>query len=503
MSRAPWIIDFGAFHGQDARFYLEKGFLVLSVEANPSAAAKAFELNQAYAKAGRFRLLNIAIDTAPGEIDFFVHDHGDWSSAEKNTRFTAENSKVIKVSATPASEIFRIYGIPYYVKIDIEGRDIEVIRAICSLPEKPLHVSYELGASTVIASEMLHKAGYTEFSLSPQGNHGKLVAPNPPLEGDFVEFRFTGYHSGPFGREVPDGWYGREELLEKIAAIDHSKGLGRWWDVHARLREPEHDSYVHFSRSPFVEEKSMPCELVLEQDQENRGVAGGGKNPASEQRIADKHQQLNIPHLAAAVHDVAKDWKAAKYYDDAEASIDSQWNRFIWPSINCCSFDYVVDLACGHGRNTAKLAEISKKVVAIDVNSENVEYCTERFRSRENVIVRQTDGTTLAGVPDEVVSLVYCFDAMVHFDSDVVREYIKEIRRVLRVGGHAFLHHSAMDKNPVGSFRNNPGWRNYMSPSLMAHWANKSGLSVANQVMLDWRGDGVVLDCLTFLKRWK
>jgi FkbM family methyltransferase len=482
--KTKWILDIGAFRGEDAEFYLLKGFIVLSVEANPASAQAALARNEAAAAEGRYRVVNAALDSRNGDITFHVHEKGDWSTAIPNERFTADNSKAITVPAITPAELFDAYGVPYYVKIDIEGKDAIVIDEIVRRADKPRYISYELGKSTKDVANLLRTAGYSRFAISPQGNLGALRMARPPREGKFVDYRFTGHHSGPFGREVPGEWLTLGELEAAVAALDRGAGLARWWDVHACLDGEEPGGSERYLRENFG---STPI---------TRWEAPAPVRTTPSRPTSD-------PRLEAAIRDVGKDWKRARYYDDAEAAMDRQWSTMIWPCIRFCAFDDVIDLACGHGRNTAKLAEISGKVIAIDVNRENIDFCVERFRNTPNVDARVSDGKSFPGVGSESISLVYCFDAMVHFDSDVVRAYLKEIYRVLRVGGHAFLHHSAMDSNPAGSFRDTPGWRNFMTPALMTHWAHKEGLSVVNQVPVDWRHDGTIRDCFSFIKKWK
>lgn len=203
--------------------------------------------------------------------------------------------------------------------------------------------------------------------------------------------------------------------------------------------------------------------------------------------------------LTRAVDEVAKDWKRAAYYDDAESAIDQQWKTLIWPKIKHCSFDVVVDLAAGHGRNSRKLLEHARKLYVVDVNEENVSFCRSRFAGQPNVVVFRNNGYSLWPIEDQTVSLLYCFDAMVHFDSDVIRNYLTDIFRVLQDGGHAFLHHSNMSANPTGSHRDTPGWRHFMTKELMAHWAHKAGFVVESQQVFDWRPG--ISDCFTVLKR--
>jgi SAM-dependent methyltransferase len=89
-------------------------------------------------------------------------------------------------------------------------------------------------------------------------------------------------------------------------------------------------------------------------------------------------------------------------------------------------------------------------------------------------------------INDREASFVYSFDSMVHFDSDVVRAYPGEIARVLRPGGCALCHYSNYMGNPTGSYRDHPGWRNFMGIELFEHYAAKEGLGPLVSKPLRW-----------------
>jgi SAM-dependent methyltransferase len=88
--------------------------------------------------------------------------------------------------------------------------------------------------------------------------------------------------------------------------------------------------------------------------------------------------------------------------------------------------------------------------------------------------------------------MFYSFDAMVHFDMEIVMAYIREAYRVVRPGGHAFLHYSNYTAAPGGDFRNSPHWRNFMSIPLFTHLALKTGFHVARSQTIAWGG----VECL-------
>jgi len=196
-------------------------------------------------------------------------------------------------------------------------------------------------------------------------------------------------------------------------------------------------------------------------------------------------------------------WQDNHYYDEAEPYIEEQWKNLIWPIIKNLNFSHVVDLACGRGRNTTKLIPICKKISLVDIASNNIKFCKKRFKKESKVDYYLGSGVEIP-VPDNSVSLVYCFDAMVHFPPEVVFEYLNEIKRVLIPGGAAFLHHSNWNKNSNINFSTNPHARNHMSRNLMMYWANSIDLKIVSSQIIDW-GEGIYkatdLDCVTLLRK--
>ena len=196
---------------------------------------------------------------------------------------------------------------------------------------------------------------------------------------------------------------------------------------------------------------------------------------------------------------VGDDWKQQPYYDDAEQYMEKQWQETIWPFIQEANFDCVLDLAAGHGRNSEKLKSLARRIFLVDINQENIDFCRKRFAGDDRFVFLRNDGCSLEAIASNSISLVYCFDAMVHFDSDVVRAYLREFYRVLRPGGLGFCHHSNYTRNPGGNVHDNPGWRNFMSEALFAHGCAKEKLRVIKSRVIDWTGPGS--DCVTLFRK--
>lgn len=194
------------------------------------------------------------------------------------------------------------------------------------------------------------------------------------------------------------------------------------------------------------------------------------------------------------------------YYPDNEQYMNDQWNWFIWPRIGEMDLSVVVDVACGHGRNTRKFLEAGKtrEVYLVDINPEAIAACQERFSGVTDVQLHfeVTDGTSLASVPDGQASLVYSWDSMVHFDREILRAYFAAFARVLRPGGHGFIHHSNFgNKEGVQDhWRANPGWRSRVTAEEVREYAGENGFTILEQHLLRWNYIDES-DCLTVFRK--
>lgn len=214
-------------------------------------------------------------------------------------------------------------------------------------------------------------------------------------------------------------------------------------------------------------------------------------------------QAARSQNLDAIVSDQAFLWGDdvhEAYHLPAEADMHRQWTTQIWPLLakHEIDFSHSVDLACGHGRNTAMLSPLSQKVTLVDVNAENIEFCQKRFRGERYAFVK-TSGYDLKDIADASVSFVYSFDAMVHFDLMIVHAYVKEFARILRPGGYGFVHHSNCQEAFGKDFRDVQGWRNFNSRDIFARQCERFGLEVVEQQLLDWGPPDH--DCFTVFRK--
>jgi len=217
----------------------------------------------------------------------------------------------------------------------------------------------------------------------------------------------------------------------------------------------------------------------------------------SNQERSGGHQANSLDELARYSGDP---WGPENpYYEHAEQYIQQSWEQVIWPFIgHLADFTHTLDLAAGRGRNSEFLLRYAETLAIMDIQPGNIEVCRARFADQPDISYYVCNGYDLQPLADASLTFIYCFDAMVHFDSDVVRSYLKDTRRVLRPGGRAFYHHS--NYTDGHDWRSNPHGRNFMSREMFGHYAVKEGLTVVRQELLNWGGEAS-LDCLSMIEK--
>jgi ubiquinone/menaquinone biosynthesis C-methylase UbiE len=190
-----------------------------------------------------------------------------------------------------------------------------------------------------------------------------------------------------------------------------------------------------------------------------------------------------------------------QYFAEAEASMQTHWGGTIWPLIQNFNFDVVLELSPGGGRNTERLCAVSKKIYAVDFNSYAIDQCRKRLGSSFcgcDIEYHVNNGTDLRMIQDDSISAIYCWDAAVHFDKIILKSYIKEFARVLRVSGRGFIHHSNLGEKANKNIKKNPGWRSNMSKESFAESCEENGLHIVTQVDIPW---GSIVDCGTIFEK--
>lgn len=232
---ADLIYDIGMHKGEDTEFYLRKGFRVVAFEADPDLANLCRDRLGDFIGDGRLTIVEGAIldpDTIGNgqkKVRFYKNvDNSVWGTvsadwAERNERL-GTTSKMVEVDAIDFVDAMQRYGVPHYMKIDIEGADMACIKALKRLEKRPDYVSIE-SDKTSLANikreiEALRALGYDSFQAVEQSTiPARQVPPQPATEGNYIDYRFQGGSSGLFGSEIGNDWKTGDEVLRQYRFV--------------------------------------------------------------------------------------------------------------------------------------------------------------------------------------------------------------------------------------------------------------------------------------------
>jgi SAM-dependent methyltransferase len=218
-----------------------------------------------------------------------------------------------------------------------------------------------------------------------------------------------------------------------------------------------------------------------------------GSVPAQDERMSD---------IEASVESVGAPWKESPYYDDAE-----RWTAIFWDDgtpfrklFDKLDPSAVLELACGHGRHSARVANRCERLILMDIFRENIDFCRRRLRFFNNVEAYVNNGYDFRPVADRSVSAIFCYDSMVHFSPDLVSSYLQDAGRVLMPGGCALFHHSNYPLASGTHYGANPYARNRMTVALFREFIEAAGLEATETIVIPW-GDLPDLDCLSLVTK--
>ena len=236
MLKKDLIFDVGMHKGEDTDYYLSKGFKVIAFEADPDLIKQSKIKFKNDIKNGNLIIVEGAIvdKSFDKKIKFYKNKRNTvWGTvlkewAERNEREGAE-SEIIEVDSINFKECLIKFGIPYYLKIDIEGMDIVCCETLLSFKQKPHYISIESEKIDFKKLEkefnLFEKLGYKNFKVIQQGNIEKQKKKNPSQEKKFTNYHLVEGSSGLFGKDLAGIWINKKKALAKYKRIFILYGL--------------------------------------------------------------------------------------------------------------------------------------------------------------------------------------------------------------------------------------------------------------------------------------
>ncbi|HEY8004991.1 MAG TPA: FkbM family methyltransferase [Phenylobacterium sp.] len=142
------VFDVGANQGEYSEIFAREGARVIAIEPNTAFEPRLTALSRMF----EIKPVFTAIAEAPGEAELnvcstpgystLVDRHADW--IETSPDYVDVNwTHTLKVPVTTLDNLAKEFGEPEYVKIDVEGFELNVLRGMSFAPR---YLSFEFGA---------------------------------------------------------------------------------------------------------------------------------------------------------------------------------------------------------------------------------------------------------------------------------------------------------------------------------------------------------------------
>ena len=161
--------DIGAHLGEKSKKILDKNLKIVMLEPLPQCVK---QLKESFKNSKNVEILEKAVGRTVGNMTLEVNSKMPTISTMakhwKNGRFSNQKwDQIISVEVTTLDHLIKIYGLPNYIKIDVEGFELDVL---LGLSQKAGIISFEFTSEFLDQSikclNHLKKIGYSEFNLS-------------------------------------------------------------------------------------------------------------------------------------------------------------------------------------------------------------------------------------------------------------------------------------------------------------------------------------------------
>lgn len=241
------IYDVGMHKGADTAHYLDAGYRVVAIEADPSLAAAGRQRFSSEIASGQLTILDVAVGPEEGTLPFWVSTNPEYNSfSRENASKWGESCHRIEVRTRPFEDILAEFGIPYYLKIDIEGADHYCLEAL-DPSDLPHFLSFEKDRlEDLLTARAL---GYSRFKLIWQENFRQMFY--QPEEA---------YHSSRLPKRLRRRL---RQFVRRMMGTDHAKRTLSE-SGNAKRRSYELKNHAYGSSGPFGDETDGPWRTMEE-----------------------------------------------------------------------------------------------------------------------------------------------------------------------------------------------------------------------------------------------
>jgi len=247
------IFDIGMYDGADTAYYLENGYSVIAIEANPELVDRVKRTFAEKISSGQLTCINAAISPNGENVELNLAGDDPASNSLFSDRIAFKQPiGRITVPGVTLHQLVERFGVPDYLKVDIEGADHLCILSLTS-ETCPSFLSFEVGNDVNQLLTHVESIGFRRFKIINQCTFRNIT--NQRCLYDRVThrlMRYMGYReplrirragrffvagrsSGPVPWLSDGSWRSGDATRSALHRERASNGLSATYDIHATM----------------------------------------------------------------------------------------------------------------------------------------------------------------------------------------------------------------------------------------------------------------------------
>ena len=191
--------------------------------------------------------------------NFYIHKNADVLSQFPKPKAELINHFIkTKLPSKNIIQIIKKYGNPYYIKIDVENYDYEILSEIFNNNIFPKYFSVEC-YNKKIYDEIINNKNYNSYKLVCGSDVDKKYY-NKVLssENEIIRHSFPAHSAGPFGNDIDGKWLAKENFN-----ILYSLRNTTWIDIHCSKDDIPSKYYLPIDLIFFFKKKFLQKIIFL------------------------------------------------------------------------------------------------------------------------------------------------------------------------------------------------------------------------------------------------
>ncbi len=168
---ADFIFDIGAHEGRRTSLYQYLGAKVLAVEPQSEVYSV---LEDRFLNAKKITVLNKAVSDVEGKEEIMIGNYSEVSSLSNDfiqrlpnlSELTWDKKEWVEI--TTLDILIQTYGVPNYIKIDVEGYEVKVLKGLSTAVDKiSFEYNFPFKKETQLCITIISQLGNYQFNFMP------------------------------------------------------------------------------------------------------------------------------------------------------------------------------------------------------------------------------------------------------------------------------------------------------------------------------------------------